>query len=196
MFTKDQVVSVIRPVVADQLQQFPAFMQLSIAKFIKNQGATGGATSRAPVFNKTDNLYSVSGQLFQSFIKNNKNNIYRSSQSGGQFTLEYGTKISYARIHETGGFIKAIKRASSVKRKRETYVMAQFFWRKYMETKAPFFKIIALSIEKKGGINMKARPFWNPAIEDFKKNGQPKFEKQMKQAIIQGIIDLQNKTRK
>ena len=196
MFTKEQIVNVIRPVVADQLQQFPVFMQLSIAKYIKNQGATGGATNRAPVFNTGNNLFSVSGNLFQSFIKNNENNIYRSSSSGGIFQIEYGTKVPYARIHEVGGFIKAIKKASSVKRKRETYVMAQFFWRKYMETKAPFFKRIALSIEKKGGVNMKARPYWQPAIEDFKKNGQPKFEKQMKQAIVQGIIELQNRTRK
>lgn len=196
MFTKEQIVNIIRPVVADQLQQFPAFMQLSIAKYIKNQGATGGATNRAPVFNTGNNLFSVSGNLFQSFIKNNQNNIYRASTSGSQITLEYGTKVPYAKIHEVGGFINAIKRASSVKRKRETYVMAQFFWRKYMETKAPFFKRIALSIEKKGGVNIKARPFWNPAIEDFKKNGQPKFERQMKQAIVQGIIELQNRTRK
>lgn len=196
MFTKEQIVNIIRPVVADQLQQFPAFMQLSIAKFIKNQGATGGATNRAPVFNTGNNIFSVSGNLFQSFIKNNQNNIYRASTSGSQITLEYGTKVPYAKIHEIGGFINAIKRASSVKRKRETYVMAQFFWRKYMETKAPFFKRIALSIEKKGGVNIKARPFWNPAIEDFKKNGQPKFERQMKQAIVQGIIELQNRTRK
>ena len=196
MFTKEQIVNIIRPVVADQLQQFPAFMQLSIAKFIKNQGATGGATNRAPVFNTGKNIFSVSGNLFQSFIKNNQNNIYRASTSGSQITLEYGTKVPYAKIHEVGGFINAIKRASSVKRKKETYVMAQFFWRKYMETKAPFFKRIALSIEKKGGVNIKARPFWNPAIEDFKKNGQPKFERQMKQAIVQGIIELQNRTRK
>jgi len=133
--------------------------------------------------------------LFQSFIKNNKNNVYKASQSGSQFTLEYGSKIPYAKIHEVGGFINAIKRASSVKRKKETYVMAQFFWRKYMETKAPFFKRIALSIENKGGVNIKARPYWKPAIEDFKRNGQPKFEKQMKQAIVQGIIELQNRTR-
>lgn len=196
MFTQEQIVNVIRPVVADQLQQFPVFMQLSIAKFIKNQGATGGATNRAPVFNTGNNLFSVSGNLFQSFIKNNKNNIYRASQSGNQFTVEYGTKVPYARIHEVGGFIKAITKASSVKRKKETYMMAQFFWRKYMETKAPFFKRIALSVEKKGGVNIKARPYWQPAIEDFKKNGQPKFEKQMKQAIVQGIIELQNRTRK
>jgi len=195
MFSKEQITNIIRPVVADQLQQFPAFMQLSIAKFIKNQGATGGESNRAPVFNTGNSLFSVSGALFKSFIKNNKNNVYKASQSGSQFTLEYGSKIPYAKIHEVGGFINAIKRASSVKRKKETYVMAQFFWRKYMETKAPFFKRIALSIEKKGGVNIKARPYWKPAIEDFKRNGQPKFEKQMKQAIVQGIIELQNRTR-
>ena len=195
MFSQEEIVKIIRPVISDQLQQFPAFMQLSIAKYIKNQGATGGATSRAPVFNSGGTLFSVSGGLFQSFIKGNKNNIYRASAAGSQFTLEYGSKIAYAKIHEVGGFIDAIKKASSVKRKKETYVMAQFFWRKFIETKAPFFKRIALSIEKKGGVNIKSRPYWNPAIKDFKTNGQPKFEKQMKQAIVQGIIELQNRTR-
>lgn len=195
MFSQEQISGIIRPVIADQLQQFPVFMQLSIAKYIKNQGGTGGATSGATVFNTGDRLFSVSGGLFQSFIKGNKNNIYKASQSGGQFNLEYGSKIPYARIHEIGGFIQAKKRASSVKRKKEVWVMSQYFWRKFMETKAPFFKRIALSVEKKGGVKIKARPYWNPAIKDFKTNGQPRFEKQIKQAVIQGIIEMQNRTR-
>ena len=72
MFSQEEIVKIIRPVISDQLQQFPAFMQLSIAKYIKNQGATGGATSRAPIFNSGNNLFSVSGGLFQSFIKGTK----------------------------------------------------------------------------------------------------------------------------
>jgi len=171
MFTAAQAMNIVRPVIADQLQQFPAFMQISIAKFMKDQGGTGGATSRAPVFNTGNVLYKTSGALFTSFIKNNPNNVYRAKQSGNNFELEYGSKIPYAKIHEYGGFIAAKKRASSVKRKKEVWVMSQYFWRKYMETKAPFFKRIALSIEVKGGVNMRARPYWKPAIEDFKKNG-------------------------
>jgi len=195
MFTTAQAMNIVRPVIADQLQQFPAFMQISIAKFMKDQGGTGGATSRAPVFNSGNILYKTSGALFTSFIKNDPNNVYRASQSGNQFTLEYGSKIPYAKIHEYGGFIAAKKRASSVKRNKEVWVMSQYFWRKYMETKAPFFKRIALSIEVKGGVNMRARPYWNPAIKDFKSNGQPKFEQAIKQAIVLAVIDLQNRTR-
>ena len=200
MFTTTQAMNVIRPVIADQMQQFPVFMQISIAKFMKDQGATGGATSAAPVFNTGNVLYKSSGNLFQSFIKNNPNNIYRAKQSGNKFELEYGSKVVYAAIHEFGGFIKGtpltvIKSKSGRKMKKETTKMAQFFWFKYYKTKAPFFKRIALSVEQKGGVDIKARPYWQNAINDFNSNVKERFTQQMRIAIVQQIQDMQNRTR-
>lgn len=200
MFSAKQAMQVLNPVIADQLQQFPVFMQLSLSKFMKDQGGTGGSTSAAPVFNTSDTLYKVSGKLFQSFIKGNRNNIYRMKKSGNSFELEYGTKMKYAAIHEFGGFIKGtpvtvIKSKTGRKMKKETTKMAQFFWFKFYKTKAPFFKRIALSVEGKGGVDIKARPYFEPAIKDFKANGQKEFEKQIRQAIVQSIIQLQSQTR-
>jgi citrate lyase gamma subunit len=73
--------------------------------------------------------------------------------------------------------------------------MAQFFWFKYYKTKSPFFKRIALSVEQKGGVDIKARPYWQNAIDDFNSNVKERFTKQIKMAIVQQIQDMQNRTR-
>lgn len=200
MLSTQQFMSVVNPVIADQLQQFPVIMQLAIAGFMNDQGATGGATSRAPVFNTGDKLYKVSGKLFQSFIKGNANNIYKMKQSGNSFELQYGTKSKYAAIHEFGGFIKGtpitvIKSKSGRKMRKETVKMAQYFWAQYYKTKSPFFQKIALAAEKNKGVNIKARPFFAPAIKEFKTDYQKLFEQKMKQEIVRAVLQMQNSNR-
>lgn len=190
MFTLQQAMDVVNPVIADQLQMFPAFMQASIAKFIKDQGATGGATSVATVFNTGDKLHSMKGTLFQSFIKGNVNNIYKSNRSGTQFTLEYGTKVKYAKIHEYGGKInatpKSIKFALAMAIKTNWSPMWKAIYGSLKGSKAA---------KNKGFILMKARPYFKPAVEDFKKTGQKEFELQIRKAIVNEMIKLQMRTR-
>jgi phage gpG-like protein len=184
MFTSSQAMNVIRPVIADQMQQFPVFMQISIAKFMKDQGSTGGSSSVATVFNTGDKLYKQKGTLFQSFIKNNANNVYKAKQSGNTFELEYGTKVKYSAIHEFGGKIN-----STPKSIRFALAMAiKTNW-------SPMWTAIYGAMKNKGFIIMKARPYFRPAIQDFKKNGQSKFEQQIKNAIVADLKDLQNRTR-
>lgn len=184
MFSASQAMNVIRPVIADQMQQFPVFMQISIAKFMKDQGATGGDTSVATVFNTGDILYKQKGTLFQSFIKNNPNNIYRAKQSGNRFELEFGTKVIYAAIHEFGGQIN-----STPKSIRFAKAMAiKTNW-------SPMWTNIYGAMKNKGFILMKPRPYFRPAIQDFKRNGQRRFQQQIKDAIVAEIKNLQFKTR-
>jgi phage gpG-like protein len=184
MFTMQQAMNVINPVIADQLQQFPAYMQVSIAKFIKDAGRTSGAKSIATVFNTGDKLYSVSGGLFQSFIKGNIDNVYKAEQSGNVFTLKFGTKTKYAMIHEYGGKI-----SSTPKSIRFALAMAiKTNW-------SPMWTAIYGAMKKRGFIKMKARPYFAPAIQDFKKTGQKEFEQQIKKQIVSAMIDLQKKTR-
>jgi phage gpG-like protein len=184
MFTSSQAMNVIRPVIADQMQQFPVFMQISIAKFMKDQGATGGASSVATVFNTGDKLYKQKGTLFQSFIKNNANNVYKAKQSGNTFELEYGTKVKYSAIHEFGGKIN-----STPKSIRFALAMAiKTNW-------SPMWTAIYGAMKNKGFIFIKPRPYFRPAIQDFKKNGQSKFEEQLKKAIVAELQDMQNRTR-
>lgn len=62
--------------------------------------------------------------------------------------------IPYAAIHEFGGFI-----ASQGK-------MHKYFWAKFAETKLPFYRIMALSVLKKGGVDIKKHPFIAPGSRD------------------------------
>lgn len=184
MFTYAQAMNVVSPIIADQLQQFPVFMQLSISKFMIDQGATGGATSAATVFNKGDKLYKTKGNLFRSFIKNDENNIFKSKQVGDSYELEYGTKIKYARIHEFGGTITSTPRSI-----RFAFAMAiKTNW-------SPMWLAIYGAMKKRGFITIKARPYFKPAVKDFKTSGQSKFEEQMRNAIVYGLKDLQTRTR-
>lgn len=89
-----------------------------------------------------------------------------SPDSGSKFKISksglsgvIGSNKPYAKIHETGGFINSKGN------------MHKFFWGKYYETKQDFYKWIALSVMKKGGVNIKARPYFKPAMEALKKDG-------------------------
>lgn len=92
--------------------------------------------SNSNVFNTSKKLRS-SGKLRESFIKDkkvNKDVIYKSN-------------LRYAFVQEKGMFVKSKGK------------MHKYFWARYFETKKEEFKIIALSVFKKGGVNIKARPY-------------------------------------
>ncbi|MFM8759085.1 MAG: hypothetical protein ACKODS_06005 [Methylophilaceae bacterium] len=184
MFTLEQAQNAIRPVLADYIQQFPAFMQISIAKYMKDQGATGGETSVATVFNTGDKLYKMSGKLWQSFIKGNENNIYKATSSGNKYELVYGSKIPYALIHEYGGKIKATKKSIGF-----AYAM------KKKTNNSPMWTKIWGAMKWKGVINIKKRPYFKPAIKDFKANEQKLFEQDLKASLVHAINQLQLRTR-
>jgi hypothetical protein len=77
---------------------------------------------------------------------------------------------------------------------KSTYVMAQFFWAKYYTTKQPYFKRLALSVEKKGGVNIPARPYFNPAVDRLRND--TKFASDIKQQVINGIQQWQESQRR
>lgn len=197
-FDAQKVMNAIRPVIADQLQQFPILMQVHLAKYIKNSGSVGGANERAPVFNTGSQIYNVTGGLWKSFVRRNSDgNIYKFSETKDGAQLIWGTKVPYARIHEYGGKIKGTpvtilqtKSGRKYKDGKTTVKMAQYFWWRYSETKAPFFKILALAAHKNKGVTIKARPFFEPAFEDFKSETQPKFKKQIEKAIITALSKM------
>lgn len=185
--------ALFKPVIEDQLQTFPIFMQLELSKHIKNLGSVGGQNTNAPVFNTGNQIYSVSGKLWKSFVRRNtEGNIYQMQDIPSGKKLIWGTSLPYANIHEFGGFIKGtpitvIKSKAGRPMRKSTVQMAQFFWAKWYETKSPFYRRLALSAERKKGVNMKARPFFAPAVKSFRADGQKKFEDQMKNAIVKGI---------
>lgn len=102
--------------------------------------------SNGKIFNSSKKLRS-SGKLRESFIKDKeikKDIIYKS-------------KLRYALIQEKGAFIKSRGK------------MHKYFWAKYFETKNEEFKIIALSVLKKGGVNIPARPYAKETRKEMKR---------------------------
>lgn len=176
MIKQDEIENAIYNVVSDNLQRFPAEMQVFIAKRLSNSGGYAGESSRATVFkSKGSLLSSVSGKLFQSFIKNNKNNIYRITGSEGDLELEYGTKLIYARIHEEGGFIKSKGK------------MQWFAFGKFKETKSPFWQKLGAAIIKNGGVNIPKRAYFKPAFKEWEQTAKPEYKKRIVKEIINEI---------
>jgi phage gpG-like protein len=190
-----KIMNAIRPVIADQIQKFPILMQVHLAKYIKNSGSVGGEYQSAPIFNTGNQIYSVTGGLWKSFVRRNSNgNVYKFTETKDGAKLVWGTNIKYAAIHEYGGFIKGTpitvlktSKGRVYKDGKTTTKMSQFFWWRYSETKSPFFKILALSSHKNKGVNIKARPYFQPALDDFKSTSQQTFKKQIENSIVETL---------
>lgn len=125
------------------------------------------------VFNNSDKLRKKSGALLNSFIDKNEESDSNIAFGNGQLNFKFGTRKKYAQIHEKGGFIKGTKR------------MESFFWAKYYETKKNEYKIIALSVKKKGGIKIKARNYFSKGVQDFQDNKLNKFLEKTSKDLLQ-----------
>lgn len=89
--------------------------------------------------------------------------------SGNNIEGVLGTNVKYARIHELGGQIQKTPR------------MRAFFWAKFRDTGEDFWKGMALS--KKTVINIPARPFLAPSVQDE----LPAFERSIAATLQQGL---------
>ncbi len=135
--------------------------------------AGGGAAfpSSEETFNTTKKLRLKTGKLFRSFNEKDINTLTKTEVKGDKVKITIGSKLPYARIHETGGFIKATPVKS---KRRKTFKMAQYFWAKYLDKNDGgniFHKIMALSVQKKGGVDIPKRPYFKPALKAFEKKG-------------------------
>lgn len=126
---------------------------------------------RPGVFSKSDKLYVNSGRLTQSFVPQRFGSLAGVEVTSNGLRIRLGTDIIYARIHEYGGFIPSRGR------------MHRYFWAKYYETRDKSYKIIALSVMRKGGVDMPARPFFNPAVKVFRVEGREQLLKQLSRII-------------
>lgn len=111
-------------------------------------------------FNSSDRLFSNSpvGGLADSFRTDSKVSV---SGSGVTGTLQ--SEKPYANIHNVGGFIASKGN------------MHRYFWAQYAKTKQQFFKIIALSVIKNGGVTIRKRAYFDNAIADFQERGIPRI---------------------
>lgn len=102
----------------------------------------------------SDKLRVQTGKYYKSFMPNDKDTLTKVTTTDTSLKVDFGSKLP--RLHESGGFIKSKGK------------MQYWFFYQYARTKNPFFKIMGSSVMKKGGVNVKARPHFNPAIEKFK----------------------------
>lgn len=124
------------------------------SKYLK-QGTGGKNTPIAP--SDSSLLQSRTGNLLRSLMPKRDGNISKVEATSNGFDWTFGTSLNYASVHENGGFIKSKGR------------MHKYFWAKYYESNKgnQYYRNLALSVKKKGGINIPKRPFFNPAIKDF-----------------------------
>lgn len=176
MLNISQLESDLKPIINDQLLRFPFIMQAYIGANMVN---TGLKTRIAPSTNAKIEINT--GGLFRSFSRGGVGNIFKTSSTGNFYQLEYGSSLPYAAIQEYGGFIKSKGR------------MHKYFWAKFKETKQPYFKNLALHVQKKGGVQIPKRPYFAPAVEKFKASNQ--FQQEVKAKVIQGIRAWQEKQR-
>lgn len=137
----------------------------------------GGAAfdDKNETFSKSKELRIKTGKLYRSFALNSENTLtdYDVTEKGLKVT--YGSELPYAEIHEYGGFVKSKGK------------MESFFWYKFFNTDNEFYRIMALSVRKKGGVNIPKRPYFNPALKAFRKNGLKEIYLQIIEEITKRI---------
>lgn len=122
-------------------------------------------------FSKFKQLQNKSG----AFIKSFNSNVTATGLLGQSFSVEKATKFERSNYvvsgtfgtnfpdpHEKGGFIPNKGR------------MHKFFWACWFASKNNYFKIMALASKKNKGINIPARPHFEPAIAEYTQSGAEK----------------------
>lgn len=120
-------------------------------------------------------LRGKSGQLLQSFLPRRKNSLTKVELNGLRLEVDFGTKLPYAGVHEYGGFIK------------HKGNMPGWFYAQYKDTKNKFYLVMYLSSKKLGGVNIPARPYFNPAIEKLKTGEFNKWADEVRNELL-GLI--------
>lgn len=124
-----------------------------------NTNFNPGAKTRNPLAATWSNSEKLNHYqtLARSFLPGEPGSLseIRTTNTGVDVTL--GSGLPYAAVHEFGGFIKSKGK------------MQNYFWAMYYKSKTenPFFRAMALSVAKKGGVTMPARPYFHKAIEEF-----------------------------
>ena len=141
----------------DTIQLFQTRMILFFKQYFEN----GTAYDSEVIGNsKSKKISSDSGTLVRSLEPGKPHNIAVQSGTPTQTEFEFGTDLVYASQLENGGHIKSKGK------------MAKWFWWQYLDEsqphyKNPYYRNLALHVQKYGGVYTPPRPFFNPAIEKF-----------------------------
>jgi hypothetical protein len=114
--------------------------------------------------------------LVSSFTEGKSHSLTKSVNTNDNLKITIGSDLVYAGVQEFGMFIKSKGK------------MQNYFWAKYYESKKknPYFRIMALSVIKKGGIEIKARPYFNPALKKLQELQAYKYI----QNILKRLLEL------
>ncbi len=137
-------------------------LPIIMAAYVATQMNKGSKKAK-PYFRTSDKLTNQSGELWKSFFQPGKSNVSKFNMNNFSIEGNFGTDKTYASVQEKGGFIQSKGN------------MHKYFWAMYYQTKYEWFKQMALSVLTKGGVNIKARPFFEPAMKEFKSEGIPKI---------------------
>jgi len=99
--------------------------------------------------------------LVGSFDKKSPDTLTDIKRVGAEIKGTFGTKVIYASVHEYGMFIKSKTKTS----------MFKGLMKKYYETKIDFYRGLAIKAREQGGIQIPARPYFEPAIKKFNSKG-------------------------
>lgn len=157
----------IQKALKEATEEVPETMPLYISSYLKF-----GEKNRPFAKNTTKNIFDKTGTLYRSFNRRDVNNITNISYKKDGVNIEYGSKVIYASIHETGKFIKSKGN------------MHKYFFAKYKQTNNESYKWVALSVLKKGGVNIPKRPYFEPALKDFENEGLPLILENLLNKII------------
>lgn len=139
------------PALLEDLAEELTFQFQTYAEENFHQGAPSG------IGGKGSKLHVRSGKLTRSLIPGQEGSISKVTVTpDGRLQMTLGTGLVYGKIHEFGGFIKS-------KGKMAGGLMA-----KYYATGNEAYKFMSLAVKRDGGITMKARPWFNPAVKELK----------------------------
>ncbi len=112
------------------------------------------------------------GKLLDSYEAKSPNTLSKVEYSSNKLSVNWGSNLPHASIHERGGFIKSKGK------------MHLFFWAKFIETKNEIWKRIALSVRKNKGVKMPARGYFNAALSTFRDEYKDKFIQQKRSDLL------------
>lgn len=120
--------------------------------------------------NNTKHLRFGTGALLNSFFSKQ---TFEINYSNGIFSGQIGSNLPYADIHEYGGFIKS----------KSKFSMFGGLMKMYFTTGDEAYKYMALGALKHGGVNMPARPYFNPFESEFNREGLPQWWNEVEEKL-------------
>jgi len=188
MLNTSELQNILKPIINDQLLKFPIIMQAYIGTFMKRTTFNFDTMKTQEGFRNPNtgqgSLRILKGNLFRSFSKGDKHNIYRVTSSGSTYQIDYGSSVKYALIHEYGGTINHPGGTP--------YIIGE--GGKAIFVKKSYSGDRKVKYTKAHSIKIPARPYFAPAIDKFKSTN--KFKDDVKANVIKGIRTWQENQRR